>query len=375
MDVSTLPRPSSTALTIYLGGHGYGESQVVVFPDGRVLVVDACTAAGGAPTTPLDLLEFLGLDAIDLLVVTHTDLDHCSGVPELLDAVDVDRVWRFPTGSMVEVLARVLEFHPGGPGEARLARLRQTLERLDEEAEEHGVRFVNIATARWPADGPFKVECLAPCSADELFASSQLTEFINWSGSEPELARKVERYLIGDPVGNPSERGNTLSIAVAIEWLGRKVLLGGDVEAHAHRGWNGILPELEEDDRLQLIVDPEVVKLSHHGSSGAWSRAVWDLHTTGGPVETALTTVYQRGGSDGRPPQAETLAQLVSRARRLGATASPVADDWSRFHAAGWTQTAAVGASDEPEHWIAVALHEDGTTSWHGAGKTAWFEA
>ena len=38
-----LPRPSAGRLYIYLLGPGVGESQVVVFPDGRVMVIDGQT--------------------------------------------------------------------------------------------------------------------------------------------------------------------------------------------------------------------------------------------------------------------------------------------------------------------------------------------
>src|SRR5690606_9103126 len=68
MDVSveSLCPPQEGTLTVYLGGRGYGESQVVVFPTGEVLVVDSCRDAGHVP---LDLLVEFGLDRIDLLVV------------------------------------------------------------------------------------------------------------------------------------------------------------------------------------------------------------------------------------------------------------------------------------------------------------------
>lgn len=41
-----LPRPTAGAVTVYFLGPGFGESQVVVLPDDRVLVVDGCSREG-----------------------------------------------------------------------------------------------------------------------------------------------------------------------------------------------------------------------------------------------------------------------------------------------------------------------------------------
>ena len=91
---SDLPRSASDRLVVYLLGPGFGESVVVVVPDGRVLVADACVSGG--QNLPRALLTALGLASITLLAITHPDLDHIEGVAELLTTYRPSRVWTFP---------------------------------------------------------------------------------------------------------------------------------------------------------------------------------------------------------------------------------------------------------------------------------------
>ena len=66
-----LPRPTAGAVTVYFLGPGFGESQVVVLPDDRVLVVDGCSREG--VNHPEAVLRALGRTRIDLLVLTHPE--------------------------------------------------------------------------------------------------------------------------------------------------------------------------------------------------------------------------------------------------------------------------------------------------------------
>ena len=69
-------------LVVHLLGSGYGESQVVLFPgpERRCMVVDACMSKRGGRNLTALLLRKLGWTAIDLLVVTHGDSDHITGM-------------------------------------------------------------------------------------------------------------------------------------------------------------------------------------------------------------------------------------------------------------------------------------------------------
>jgi len=96
---SDLPRASAKSLVVYVLGAGVGESVVVAFPDGHHLVMDA--ACIGSDNLPAMLLKHLGVSKIDLLVLSHPDLDHIRGMAELVDDFSPSVLWRYPQDSAV----------------------------------------------------------------------------------------------------------------------------------------------------------------------------------------------------------------------------------------------------------------------------------
>jgi hypothetical protein len=370
MKVVALRPPTPGSLTLYLGGHGYGESQVVVTPDGHVIVVDTCAVGHHVP---LDLMHAFGLARLDMLVVTHADLDHCSGVPQLVEQFPPERVMYFPPGSMAEVLARVLQHSPDANG--KLGALRETLTTLDKLASTNLAYTGNLNT-EMRSFGDVTVRCIAPCGADVSAVSRQISGMINWDGDAPTLAARVSEFLAG-PASNPSERNNSLSLALTIAWKQFRIVLGGDVESrHENRGWAGILKELERDDRLHELKNPTVVKVAHHGSMGAFHSPTWDLHTADGHRPIALLTSYQRGAQASRPPTNEFFHHMALRASATGATAPPVPNDWSAFAS---NQVPEVEPDTEQPttltHWVGVEFKDDGSIELMGSTGTRWASA
>lgn len=78
---------------------GHGACAVVEPPDGRVLLYDAGTVAGpdAVRRTVAPFLWHRGIVRIDELFLSHADLDHFNGVPELLRRFPVGRVTFTPT--------------------------------------------------------------------------------------------------------------------------------------------------------------------------------------------------------------------------------------------------------------------------------------
>jgi glyoxylase-like metal-dependent hydrolase (beta-lactamase superfamily II) len=83
---SGLAVPPPGVLTAYFFGPGFGESAVLHMPDGRWVVIDCCVEDGVC--LPAALLDQLGAQKIDLLILAHPDLDHVRGVELLLDGRD-----------------------------------------------------------------------------------------------------------------------------------------------------------------------------------------------------------------------------------------------------------------------------------------------
>lgn len=326
-----LPAPKPGVLTLYVFGPGFGESQVVALPDGKWMVIDSCVLDG--VNLPLELLRHLDISAIDLLAVTHADLDHHQGLTELLANMKVRHLWRYPGFQTARELLILLEKTESDPRFTKLLRAHEAMlpliksARGDEAA--YGHRW-------WPKGASYQVTCLAPCSTEKVYEFTAMAELIKRLQRGSSLTTEEKRHLMG--------RANRLSLALIIWWNDIGILLGGDIESEAaeDRGWKGILANLREDedmeDRgLRLIRGLRLVKASHHGSKGAFCEEAWTEHSAGGPVEFVIVTRFNRG--ENPPPHPSGLDPLRRFATKLALTSMPKAG-WSVVTDADWVQLA-----------------------------------
>ncbi|MEM6458910.1 MAG: ComEC/Rec2 family competence protein [Planctomycetota bacterium] len=192
---------------------------------GRTLVFDC-----GSQQFPLigrrsvvPTLRALGVRRIDVLVVSHADLDHYNGVPDVAGAVPVGEVW------VSADVTQEAERHP----DRATAHLLRELDRLG-----HAPRVVAAGDRR--VFGGSRLEVLWPPPGGAA----------GWPGWD-------------------EARGNDRSVVLSIETAGRRVLLSGDVQQDA-------ITELLSRSRDKL--DADVADLPHHGSyvdaSPAWLDAV-----------------------------------------------------------------------------------------------------
>jgi competence protein ComEC len=96
--LSFQPRTSDEARVTFLAV-GHGGCVVIETPDGRVLLYDAGTTAGpdAVRRAVAPYLWRRGIGRIDEVFLSHADLDHFNGVPELLRRFGVGRVTVTPT--------------------------------------------------------------------------------------------------------------------------------------------------------------------------------------------------------------------------------------------------------------------------------------
>ena len=138
-----IERPASDELRVTFLSVGHGGCVVIESPDGRVLLYDTGTASGPDLVRRV-LAPYLwsrGITRIDELFLSHADLDHFNGVPELLK--------RFPVG-LVTLTPSFSKKETGGVSIA--------LEALDR----HGVpRRIATAGDRFAA-GEVSIEVLHP---------------------------------------------------------------------------------------------------------------------------------------------------------------------------------------------------------------------
>lgn len=316
-----LPRPGPDRLVLYLLGPGFGESQVIAFPDGRWMVVDGCTRAG--LNLPLKLLEHLSCREVDLLVVTHPDLDHIRGLPALIDRFPPKLVWTYPAAmSLRNWIIRWTQHAPPGR-RAKLEALRELHSRIQHLLEDKNiVRQVRASMSSWPPDErAYCVHCIAPTPNDEGILQELLDSAVSFDGDRFHLSTSFQDRLCGDK--RPGDAPNLLSLALSVRWQGFRFLLAGDVENGNHKfsGWPGVLDVLQQDGRLDLVRQLDLVKVAHHGSRGACHAPTWEHHVEGrkeGPI--AVLTPFNRGKV--QLPDPDGLSALRARASILGITAA-----------------------------------------------------
>lgn len=92
------PPPSAELRCTFLAV-GHGACAVIETPDGRVFLYDAGSMAG-PQVTAWQIAPFLwsrGITRIDEVFLSHADLDHFNGLPDLLDRFEVSRVSLTPS--------------------------------------------------------------------------------------------------------------------------------------------------------------------------------------------------------------------------------------------------------------------------------------
>jgi competence protein ComEC len=219
-------RPGEFRCTFVAVGHG--GCTVIETPNGRVLVYDA-GATTGPEVTRRHIAPFLwsrGIRRIDELILSHADLDHFNGVPQLTDRFTIGRVMVTPTFAersltAVQKTVAALEsrnvdmqvvhagkswevdgvafavLHPPPVGPAGKENVRSLVLHVT-----HG-RFSMLLTGDLEEAGMTQVLALPPPRVDVLMAPHHGSDRSNI----PELALKTRPKLVVSSQTNPtSER-------------------------------------------------------------------------------------------------------------------------------------------------------------------------
>ena len=350
-----LPRPTAGRLNVYLLGPGVGESQVVVFPDAKCMVVDGC--AFGGVNLPEALLDHLGISMLDALVLTHPDLDHLRGMAAIVRRFQPRRIFRYPANAYVrELIAGLRE---RSPTHVRYAALADAMKAFDDYADEAGVHAVTTCamTRPWaPAAAPYKVHFLAPTPFDQDRIQGLWRNLIDAGPTGWRLSRRFDRIMRNE--ARLGDSPNAMSLGVVIEWGTRRVLLSGDIEngkRSGNSGWKGVLRILDDPDdpRGHLVDDVDLVKVAHHGSKGAFFAPAWARH-----AKSKKTAAMIAPFSMSRLPADATLVNMRSHCAHLGLTSNS-GSVVGRAVASGWKKRASP-ARQTTAPCIAAVLDESG---------------
>jgi competence protein ComEC len=195
---------------------GQGDCCVMRLPDGRIVVVDCNVNA--ANVNVVGFLQKAGIKMIDLLIVTHPDRDHVSGLPAIADAFKVGRV----------LDGRFRKEDDTGERTSGYEEYRAAIEKL----KHNGAEFTNRT----------------PIMGDKVELGGVKIDF---------LAPRAPMQA-GD--------ANEASLCFRVSAGSRTILFGGDV---TQENWCSILEK--EGSRLKS----DIFWSSHHGAaSGCFPEAV-----------------------------------------------------------------------------------------------------
>lgn len=173
---------------------GHGLAAVIESPDGQTFLLDCGSISvkdsGGRVVVPF--LRHKGIGRLDGVLVSHGDLDHYNGIPEVLDGVEVESVW----------------LNAGFLHKSQLSASTALMHRRVEAGE-----YATQERLEWSGKG-FRIVSLWP----DTTAAEQAT--------------------MSD---------NDRSEVLLIEYAGRRVLLCGDIEAYGQQQLLAKYPDLKTD--------------------------------------------------------------------------------------------------------------------------------
>jgi beta-lactamase superfamily II metal-dependent hydrolase len=253
--------------------------------NGDALVVDYGTTAhtrrvlvdGGVSKTAPAVEKFLGPDAVlQLLIVTHIDNDHIAGVVKLIESVHPPKpkeVWYNGYRHLPESRLEAM-----GPVEGeRLTRLieehRYPWNRL---FHDKAVAVSAATSSKVTLDGGLACTVLSPGlqQLEILRQKSTWTQVVQQGGLDPKVKVPKEPPLPGlerlgainiDALADAKTAADTApangsSIALLLEFAGRRCLLAGDAHPDV------LISNIDEIFGAGKPLDVNVFKLPHHGS-------------------------------------------------------------------------------------------------------------
>jgi beta-lactamase superfamily II metal-dependent hydrolase len=289
----------------------------------------------------------------ELVIISHIDLDHIGGILELLrdppEGLQIDDLW-FNAWPQLEA-ARQLVQHAGvlGPkqGEAvsyyvdkwsipqnlAFGAGRPPIVRMPNES----VPCVGLEggmTVRILGPTPARLDALQPVwkkKIDELgLEPGQAGQVLEKADEKHEVpgvlgGGKLLDRLLAEPYKEDTSEANGSSIAVMLEYGGRRLLCTGDAFAEDLTEASDLLAREDGVSRLQVVA----AKLSHHGGKKNTSvELVKKLRCTNWLVST--------DGSTYGHPDGASLARVV---RHANAASDPTLHfNYATTHNAAWRQ-------------------------------------
>ena len=235
------------------------------------------------------------------VVVTHWHDDHIRGIAQVVrSCARADLVC--PAAFRREEFRNLVAAYAGGAMmiQTGIREIGETLALVEERG----------AVPRWATEN----RLLLKRRGCQLWALSPSDEAIKMAlmHLREQMPRPME-----SKTAVPSPTANHLSIALLVQFGGKAVLLGGDVLRvnDRRRGWLRIADLQDEYDHPMS----DIVKVPHHGSSGADCREMWDRLLRERPL--AALTPFRQGGVS--LPKAGDIERICARTAEAYITSLP----------------------------------------------------
>jgi beta-lactamase superfamily II metal-dependent hydrolase len=296
--------PSSGEFEVSVFGRGFGEA-ICIHANDEWVLVDSCLNPETGESAALSYLAALDVppSAVALVVITHWDDDHVSGISEVVRSCSEATVACSLALNRADIFEFVIEQERlrDGAGSG-VDELRSVLRQC------RGTGRLLWAKATLPlhpreAGGSPTAVALSP-SDDAVMRSveSLIEEALQARISYP------RRY-------RAPEGPNGASVAATVRCGENLILLGADLEnsKNPESGWDAVLTYARPPFAASLV------KVPHHGSEGAHHEEVWAKLVDDQAI--AIVTPWVLGG--GHLPKEDDLVRLRSVAGHVYLTAMP----------------------------------------------------
>jgi len=272
------------------GAKSTGEGIILKLPDDAVGVIDSCYSSWKCDTTPpmVDFLRALKPSSLAFVCLTHPHADHYFGMSQILSEFDVDEYWLSNSVDYSKI-CKIVDHHgydaAVNDDKRRLRELKE-LERINEtirqahQSNKSRLLFANVSKLVYPEmepnEGEFRIKALSPCAQEVDKYLSALDQCFDSDNNPIVPAPKQVRKKL-DP--------NRLSAALLLECGKFNVVLGSDTETP---NWKVAIKRFRPEQ-----LKSKLVKVSHHGSKGAYSDELWKLFEDDGKSTVAVVTNFK----------------------------------------------------------------------------------
>ena len=287
---------AGSSYSLHVFGNGKGESTVIESPGGWG-VVDCFRYQSRVPV--LEFLKNKGVDELAFLALSHPHDDHFSGLGELveyfLSKKAISQFWRYPALEAKHLLpvlrAKAHQLLPpfGSNRRETISQLQRAFQLLLPKIKsgKTEIKLAQLGMMLLDKDSDkIKIEAVAPPGKMVIEA-------------ETYLAKCLDALQSGDKV--PTWDLNKVSSALKIELGGAEALLCGDVP---HTSWRAVFKSSSKP-----LLEPDLVKVTHHGSKKDNTDKVLDELVGGSPPSVAVVTRY----SSKRLPRKIVIEKLKQR--------------------------------------------------------------